>query len=850
MKKIIRNTFKVIITILSITILFIFFNKVEIVQAASENDVTSNISKINDGIYNWKYESSNYSPKNQVGEIPIGGGNYLDYTFGSARNSGNKVVNGGDNTITQDSTAGTGYLYNSKINVFLNQKGNYYGILHQPADSYIGNGGFPGRTSDTSLDFAYVNGNSSLSASNYGILTKLQNKVFYYGTDTNNNPVYKIGGFIQNQGLYAEILLRPSLSGAPIVQRELYLYNPTTGSKKTKFQIYFGEDTSIDATGSPAVDDVPLYALGNDEGLYLFSAKDPTTSDAKLFVTNNVPDGFSAYMGKVYSNSIDWLTKGKADIVNGGAITSPTLKFSGGLVTEDNTTNGDNGRKAGSNLLYGIRNGITYPVVDEDHKQNSAYTLRWPLKEMDPGETLHFASTMGATLAGYSIPQVKKTYTNLTPHSDGLNHVGDKLRFTLTVQNDGLRSSWNFKRIQDAMPTGLTIDPDSASYKWTEMTTSGTGNNQADSEVTKGADTISNSYLSNNKLDFTPNTNLKEKGKYYITFDATINGQASGTLTNTADFNGENITQSDTDKDYKASVDIPVATSNFKYNFTNQLRNISDNANSDFASTASGKAGDIIEYKSVFTSTASDVLKTGTYVNSVIKDNPNNLELVSGSVRVNNVLQPDAIGSGLDIKGSSSTVTFQAKIIGKTKTTISNTAVINKVTTSSGGSYNTLVSTEPAVLNITEENPTTSIVKVPSLINFGSTNSTGLDKTLLNTETKGDLIIDHSNDSKFQVSVSYDNEGAGSMNNGNNKLVQDDGIVLLFNQASSGNGNKWVPLSTAATPIKSDGFDGVYKDSPFTQYVNLNKWKLRVPGTAEPGRYTGTVTWSIQDSTL
>lgn len=847
MRKIIRDLFKTFISILAVICLLMILDKSTTIKVdATEQDVVNNIALIDDGIKNWTHTSSSLSPANQVGKIPIGGNNYLCYTFGSARDSNNNVLTGGDTTITKNSTAGTDYQYNSKINVFLNQNGNYYGILHQAANSYIGTGGYPERTSDTSLDFAFVNGISALSGTNYGILPKLTYKVFYKGTDANNNPVYKIGGYLSNQRLYAEILLRPSLSGAPIVQRELYLYNPTTESAKSKFQIYYGEDTSIDATGSPAVDDVPLYSMGNDEGLYLYSAKNPATSDAKLYVTNDVKDGFSAYMGKAYSSSINWDSKGKADINAGGAITSPSLKYSGGTTTVDADSFGDNGRLAGSNLLYGIRNGVTYPVVDENHKQNSAYTLRWPMKDkMQPGETLHYASNIGATLAGYSIPNVKKTYTNTTPHSDGLNHLGDKLRFTLTVQNDGLRSSWNFKQIQDAMPTGLTIDPNSASYKWTEMTTSGTGNNQVDTEVTKGSGDIPSSYLLDNKLNFTPNTNITEKGKYYITFDATINSKASGTLTNTANFTGANVTYADGDKSYKASVDIPVAASNFKPDFSNQLRNVSNN-DSTFNSTATGEAGNIIEFKSILTSTGSDAMKTGNYVNSVINDNPSNLKLVSGSVSVNGVPQPDSVGTGLSVTGPSATVIFRAEIIGKTQTSISNTALMNNVTTNSGDTYTNLIS-DPAVLNITEKQPTTSFVEVPSSIDFGSINSSGSERMLLNKKTEGNLIINHSNNSPFQVSVSYDND-INPIKSGDNKLVDDNGTVLFFKQATSDGSTKWTPLSTTAVPIKSDGFDGSYENFSISQYVGLNKWELRVPGTAKSGKYTGQITWSIQDT--
>lgn len=194
-----RNTFVaklLFVLFATFSILFIFKQTSLIVNASSQEDVETNIAKINDGVTNWQPQTYS-TTTNNVGQIPLGGNAYLDYTFGAARDSNNNVIlNGADNTILTDSgTSGATSLYNSKINIFFSNNNKYYGILHQGANSY--KGGNPGNASDSSLDFALVTGVSSLNYSNYSILYRLKNKVYYTGTQ-NGKKVFKIGGFISN----------------------------------------------------------------------------------------------------------------------------------------------------------------------------------------------------------------------------------------------------------------------------------------------------------------------------------------------------------------------------------------------------------------------------------------------------------------------------------------------------------------------------------------------------------------------------------------------------------------------------------------------------------------------------
>lgn len=828
------------ILLTTLSIILVINQTIVTVKAVGQEDVITNIAKINDGVTNWQPQTYS-TTTNNVGQIPLGGNAYLNYTFGAARDADNNVIlNGADNTILTDSnTSGAASLYNSKINIFLSNNNKYYGILHQGANSY--KGGSPGNASDSSLDFAYVTGVSSLSYSNYSILYRLKNKVYYTGTE-NGKKVFKIGGFISNQNMYAEILLRPDLSGAPIVQRELYLYN-SSGSQK-KFQIYYGEDTDMDSTGSNSSDNVPIYAIGNNQGLYLYSSKTNPTNSSKLFVTNNVTDGFDNYMGEAFTSPYDWSSKGKPANGNAGTLTSPKLTFD-----KDDVNNiGDYSRAAGSPLLYGLYGGAIVPIVNGAGEQDSAYALRWKPTTLENGATAHYSSALGAVLAGYAIPTVSKTYVNKT-RSNGTNQVGDTLQFTLSVSIDG--SSWNYNRLLDTLPTGLTIDPNSVKYTWTQKQSTGSGNDQHDVDVVQASGSVPASSINNNQIDYNSNTNIGDKGKYVVTFDATINNKAplnlsaGGYLTNNADFTGHNVVNNTGDVTKRASVNIPVQIPSFNYLFPNQIRNDTTDPNGTFSSSASGKQGDIIEYKTTLTPSGIEFLKSGHF-NDVV---PDGLELVPNSVTVNGTSQNSL---DFDISNVTSTspltVDFKAKITSINKATVSNIATVTNAISSSNTNQGTLTS-DNADLNIEETLPTTSFVEVPTTIDFGSTVTTNNDRMLNNVRTDGKLIINHSADTPFNVSVSYDNDADPIESNGNKLITSDSDNAMMFNQSNENGTSEWQPIVVSpGVFIKNGGFSGSYNNYDLSGYIGLNKWKLLIPANSKAGQYSGKVTWSIYDT--
>lgn len=788
-----------------------------------------------DGIDSWTFKGD--LATNEVGEIPIGGNVSLGYAFGAARDvSGN--VKAGDKTISHQSTVLFPKISNSKINIFLNDNGKYYGILHQGEDSYIG--GSPENASNTSIDFALLE--SSQSASNfYADMNLLANtsqidsanggiyKLFYSTTDKKGQKILKMVGHFYKKGVFFEIVLRPSPSGSPVLQRELYVYNP--GTKNVTFQPFYGEDTGLnpDNNDNSSVDNVPMFAIGGGLGLYIESGL--KNSESKLFITNNIDGGFKDFMGRVLAYPDNWSIKGKDP--NKVEISSPKLPFT----TEENPSaniSGDTNAAADQNLMVGKNNsGQEYKIVNGDGKQDTSYILRWPYTTLAPGNVAKFVSNIGATVKPYAIPTVKKTYKNLTS-KDGTNNVGDKLHFTLSVRNDGYGSNWIISKIKDDLPTGLTIDPNSAL-----VNESGTG------------------------IDYNPNAGVTDGATATYEFDATINNKApvyatNGKITNTVQFTGYNKGFSDT-RTYEDSVDIPIETPDYAYDFTHQVRNVTADPNSDFSDSVDATTGDQLEIKSVFTASVWTA-QNAKYKNKALDDNgdflnneEDKLSLISSSVYMNGVLAQDAIQSGLYTAntpaGQPNTFVYRVQVNSSTEETILNSSTmedvkdVNNKTLSIGPSDTISIHVHPPV-------PTTSFIKVPELIDFGSINSTGTEKMLTNKQTKGNLIVSHSAETPYQVLVSYDNNSDQALANGDDKLIQDDGLSLLLDNNSIEEPDDWEPLSPTGIPINNQEFVGSDEPLDLTKYVGLDKWKLRVPSTAKSGKYTGQVTWTIADTPI
>ncbi|KRK93072.1 isopeptide-forming domain-containing fimbrial protein [Companilactobacillus futsaii] len=829
---------KVLLLVFTALLMVLTFNTTKAKAAAatiSKSAVTDaeKVMRKYDGIDSWTFKGD--LATNEVGKIPIGGNISLGYAFGAARDV-NGNVKAGDKTISHQSTVLFPKISNSKINIFLDDNGKYYGILHQGEDSYIG--GSPENASNTSIDFALLE--SSQSASNfYADMNLLANasqidsanggiyKLFYTATDKNGKKILKMVGHFYKKGVFFEIVLRPSPSGSPVLQRELYVYNP--GSKNVTFQPFYGEDTGLNPNNgdNSSVDNVPMFAIGGGLGLYIESGL--KNSESKLFITNNIDGGFKDFMGRVLAYPDNWSIKGKDN--NKVEISSPTLP----VVTNDNhssSLDGDTNAKADQNLLIGKSNsGQEYKIVNGNGKQDTSYILRWPYTTLAPGGVAKFVSNIGATVKPYAIPTVKKTYKNLTS-KDGTNNVGDKLHFTLSVRNDGYGSNWIISKIRDDLPTGLTIDPNSA-------------------------------LASGNGIDYNPNVGVTDGATATYEFDATINNKApvyatNGIITNTVKFTGYNKGFSDT-RTYEDSVDIPIETPDYAYDFTHQVRNVTADPGSDFSDSVDATTGDTLEIKSIFTVSVGTA-KDAIYKNKALDDDgdglnieKDKLSLISGSVYMNGVPVQDAIQSGLHTHytpaGQPNTFVYRIKVNSSTEETIQNSSTMENVKDINSK----VLSIDPSdsiYIHVHPPVPTTSFIEVPELIDFGSINSTGTEKMLTNKQTKGSLIVSHSAETPYQVLVSYDNNSEQALAKGDEKLIQDDGLSLLLDNNYDGEPDDWEPISSTGIPINNQEFVGSDEPLDLTKYVGLDKWKLRVPSTATSGQYTGQVTWTIADTPI
>ncbi|TGD23773.1 isopeptide-forming domain-containing fimbrial protein [Companilactobacillus suantsaicola] len=838
---------KIFLLVFTVLLMILTFNSTT-VNAATSKTAVMNAEKIMrqyDGVTNWQQKSDVAS--NEIGRIPIGGNVSLGYTFGAARDA-NGNVKAGDKTISRESTYSfTNKIPNithSKINIFLDDNGKYYGILHQGDNSYIG--GSPENASISSIDFALLENSqrssvfyqdmnlliksSQIDSSNGGIY-----KLFYTATDKRGRKIFKMVGHFSAKNLFYEVVLRPSPSGSPVVQRELYVYNPSTGD--ATFQPFFGEDTGLDPNNDniSAVDNVPMFAIGGGLGLYIESGI--KSSESKLFITNNVDGGFKDFMGRVLAYPDNWSAKGMQYGSTNSAIQSPSLP----VVADNKPTKdqvGDTNAVADHNLLIGKSNsGQEYKIVDGNGKQDTSYILRWPYTKLASGGVAKFVSNIGATVKPYAIPTVKKTYKNLTS-TDGTNNVGDKLRFTLSVRNDGYGSNWIITNIKDDLPESLTIDP--------------------------------NSLLADgNSINYNPNASITDGQTATYTFDATINNKAAfglvnGKISNTVHFTGYNKGFSDS-KTYEDTVEIPVVKPDYSYIFNHQVRNITADPNSNFAQTVDATTGDILEIKSEFM-VSTGIAKDAIYLNDLndyvdpvthrkdtLNDKRDKLSLISGSVHVNGELASDSIStSGLYIgaytpANQSNIFTYKVTVNSALEEKIQNSAAMRNVINLSGKALN-IGPSDTIYINVHPPAPTTAFIEVPEFIDFGSINSTGTEKTLTNKQTKGSLIVSHSEETPFQVLVSYDNEGDQAITNGSEKLIQDDGVSLSLNNNSQDETNEWTPLSTSGVPITDKTINGSPDPINLTQYVGLNKWQLRVPKTAISGQYSGQVTWTIADS--
>ncbi|ALB28463.1 isopeptide-forming domain-containing fimbrial protein [Companilactobacillus heilongjiangensis] len=814
----IKNNLKLfLISLFFIPLAFICFSNT--VSAAAVGPY-----EFNDGITNWT--SSAY---NKVGELPIDGKNLeLGYAFGLAQNTSGKVTTGGDYTVASDSiSTGINSQY-SKMNVFLNNNGDYISSVFQ--GGYTNSSTNRENVSPTSPNFMIapstatsLNGITSTAFSilgNPGSLngtgnTGLANKAYYYGTDSNGNPAYKITGHFTRSnnsgyknGTYdmdIEILLRPSPTNSAIIQREMYVKN--TASSPAEFITLFGEDTKLgDSNGGN--DMVPVYDLGDKKGLYIGDTY--AGKDFRLMVTNQTPDGFNSYNGQVRSDN--WAT----GLTNG--------KVTG---TGAETNNNPQGTK-----LTG--------AVD------TAYILKWNSTTLAPDETAHFGSTIGVTAKPYSIPTPTKTYTNET-RTDGTNKVGDKLKFSLKMINNGYGAQWRYDKLVDELPAGLHVDPSTLKLI----------DNYGATQILDPSDYDS----STNTITIPPALSLTDEQYATVTFEAQITNAAlsssggENTITNKANFTGLDVGNHETtQKTFHASVDIKVEPPAYNYSFTKLIKKHGD---TDYTTSVNAKSGDIVDYQILYTvnSASKDTLQAGAVIDD---DLPDGLELDTYSIKIwgpgdddNGGYSQSHINTGTihDVgKGQRVKIEFSAKVTAATAGKITNTAYITNVNTTGNQSFPKQFSTG-ADINIQNVNAITSY---PTNINFGSTNMYGKDKTLNNVSTTGELIVTHPDNNPYNVTVSYDNDNSETQmktSSGQTLPANTSGLLFIRQRTDKDSDpGTWKALTPTGTTIQSSNFTNYDSAVNLTSYVGAGDWQIRLSANTLPGAYNGTLTWGLTES--
>jgi len=761
----------------------------------------------------------------------------LGYSFGLAQKYGGSkdapplVGTGGDSTITDPSKVVSGdVIQGSKIDIFLDKDNKYVNALYQTqATAYTNND--TDASSTWSPDFMIMPSDSKVTtatAGNYSILpsiysgtsanNSLSNKKYYIGTDKNGNPAYKIvGDLVRTSSTYGkynltvEILLRASESGSPVVQRELYVYNPTTESQS--FTTMYAEDTALGLLGT--TDRSFIYDMGDSRGLIITSRAD-SSNRYTLLITNKTQDGFNQYAGigrDIQTHPTNWL--------NGFKNSKGVMNVNGSGAEAENN-------KYGTSLF---QNAGGSQLVD------TAYVLKWNPTVLPAGGVAHFSSTMGAMPQTASSPEVEKSYTNLTSPNAGKNEVSDRLKFTMKVTNNGYDASWSFDKLIDQLPKGLDIDPTTIK----ESNNGGAFTTLPESCYDSATRTVT----------VMPSFTLSDNQSATVTFEANVGKGSGTTITNTAQFLGTDRKISGaTQQTYKASVDVPISKSAFSYTFSKKVKN-DTNGETEYSDHTNAKAGDVLSYETVFTVDDGSIPLTSA--TNMIDDRPEGLGTPYGVTVQGSTGDPYGQGSNTNT-GGIHTVSENQSVTVKFKTKVTATSVgdILSYATITGG-----LTTKP-LENIVSNAITVSIqnvggiTSVPSLVDFGTVNFVGKAIDLKNVETDGQLVVNHPTNTNFSVSVAYNNNDAATqMHNSNgDTLSNGQDNILFFRQRKNAAADlgTWKPIIADGTRLQSDNFKGQENNLNLTEYVGVDDWRLKMDSTTKAGTYKGTLVWSMVDS--
>ncbi|MDR0491994.1 MAG: DUF11 domain-containing protein [Oscillospiraceae bacterium] len=166
----------------------------------------------------------------------------------------------------------------------------------------------------------------------------------------------------------------------------------------------------------------------------------------------------------------------------------------------------------GDHSIYVRKPATTYSGSDEEYVNYKMYLASDPVKLDFPPRTED------------AIPELTKTSTNKTTHTDGRVHVGDTLEYTVTAKNDGIPvfSIWADAVMVDTLPVDVTF---------------------ADNVRLDGVALPASGYTISGRTLTVPLGNIFGGNQRVVTFDVTVNADAYGaTIQNSVTVNGKNGT--------------------------------------------------------------------------------------------------------------------------------------------------------------------------------------------------------------------------------------------------------------------------------------------------------------------
>ena len=736
---------------------------------------------ISDGIENW-------APQDKVISGYRGTSNKsltLGYGF--------DVMGPGGNTNMVSDTYKSPYgpaIINSKTNVWIEDAN-----LNQYYAEVFNYGVNP--SNQQSLEFAIAY-SPAQTQDDYdtSILFGMTGKRYFTGTDKDGNQAQKVMGTYTKtdsagvtHNFEMEIVLRPDPTNSTGISQELYMKN--TGASTQQYGIFMGEAIQ---SGTNSIN-----ALPNNSGMYFRNAN----NIFQFNVPVKLKDGPTNYTASNYSvnNNYKWL-----------AGFSPA-SFDGKGVEAQN-----------------LAPGTTITFIG-----SLFYTLKWPYASITPGETKHYHAEISASKTPYVTANVTKAFKNETS-TDGENRIGDKLKFTVTANNDGYNSQWSSLNLNDVIPDGLQLDSSTM-----QMTTpSGT---QAIPASAYNAATKT--------LNFASSASLSDFQTATFTFETTIQSTAaSKTLTNNATVSGKDANVSGTPNvSATGSVDIPVEKNPYQATFTKQVKNKTA-GDTNFQNSTNGVYGDTVAYQIKYGVNADSQydLASGQLQDRL----PDGLTLVPGSIKMT---ANGTTSSPTDLTkitlpkltaGQTATINFDTKVTGTTPVAITNNATMSGT---NNDNVNESGQSNDAVL---KPGSWVGFMSLPDQIDFGTHENNTTNFTNQSTKTAGStaktlVVENYSTNPKYQVNVAYDNSSAHKFTDAKGDTItpSDNQNLIFFKDITTGN---WVAVTPSGTPLNSAGFSQTGLND-LTTSVGAGKWRMS-NRTYQPkaGTYNGTLTWQVTNS--